>query len=66
MVLRLLVVVDFLVLVRGLQSARALEGSWALSIGSVVVVQEPSCSVARGIFLDQGSNLCPLHWQVDS
>ena len=25
------------------------------SIGSVVVVQELSCSVARGIFLDQGS-----------
>ena len=23
-------------------------------------------SVARGIFLDQGSNPCPLHWQVDS
>ena len=25
-----------------------------------------SCSVARGIFLDQGSNLCLLHWQADS
>ena len=25
-----------------------------------------SCSTARGIFLDQGSNLCILHWQVDS
>ena len=25
-----------------------------------------SCSVACGIFLDQGSNLRPLHWQVDS
>ena len=22
--------------------------------------------MASGIFLDQGSNLCPLHWQVDS
>ena len=20
----------------------------------------------RGIFLDQGLNLCPLHWQADS
>ena len=25
-----------------------------------------SCSVACGILLDQGSNLCPLHWQADS
>ena len=25
-----------------------------------------SCSVACGICSDQGSNLCPLHWQVDS
>ena len=25
-----------------------------------------SCSTACGIFLDQGSNPCPLHWQVDS
>ena len=25
-----------------------------------------SCSVACGIFLDQGSNPCLLHWQVDS
>ena len=25
-----------------------------------------SCSTACGIFLDQGSDLCPLHWQADS
>ena len=25
-----------------------------------------SCSAACGIFPDQGSNLCPLNWQVDS
>ena len=25
-----------------------------------------SCSVGRGILPNQGSNLCPLHWQVDS
>ena len=25
-----------------------------------------SCSRACGIFPDQGSNPCPLHWQVDS
>ena len=36
------------------------------STGSVVVVQALSCSVACGIFLDQGSNLCLLHWWSDS
>ena len=25
-----------------------------------------SCSTACGIFLDQGLDACPLHWQVDS
>ena len=25
-----------------------------------------SCTVARGIFSDRGSNLCFLHWQVNS
>ena len=34
--------------------------------GSVIVAHGPSCSTARGIFPDQGSNLCPLHWQADS
>ena len=34
--------------------------------GSVVVAHGPSCSVACGIFPDQGSNLRPLHWQADS
>ena len=34
--------------------------------GSVVVARGPSCSAACGIFLDQGSNPCPLHWQADS
>ena len=36
------------------------------STGSVVVAHGLSCSAACGIFLDQGSNPCPLHWQVDS
>ena len=36
------------------------------STGSVVVAHKLSCSTACGIFLDQGSNSCPLHWQVDS
>ena len=37
-------------------------GAWA----SVVVAHWLSCSVACGIFPDQGSNPCPLHWQEDS
>ena len=38
-----------------------LSGIWA----SAVVVHGLSYLLACGIFLDQGSNLCPLHWQVD-
>ena len=34
--------------------------------GSAVVAHGPSRSVACGIFPDQGSNPCPLHWQADS
>ena len=34
--------------------------------GSVVVAYGPSCSAACGIFPQQGSNPCPLHWQADS
>ena len=34
--------------------------------GSVVVAHGPSCSTACGIFPDQGSNPCPLHWRADS
>ena len=33
--------------------------------GSVIVAHGPSCSAARGILPDQGSNPCPLHWQAD-
>ena len=36
------------------------------NIGSVVVVHRLSCSGAYGIFLDQGSNPCLLHWKADS
>ena len=36
------------------------------SPGSVAVAHGPSCSAACGIFPDQGSNPCPLHWQADS
>ena len=43
--------------------------SWSTSsrrAGSLVVAHGPSCSAACGIFPDQGSNPCPLHWQADS
>ena len=35
-------------------------------VGSVIVAHGLSCSAARGIFPDQGSNPCPLHWHADS
>ena len=34
--------------------------------GSVIVAHGLSCSAACGIFPDQGSNPCALHWQADS
>ena len=34
--------------------------------GSVIVAHRPSCFAVCGIFPDQGSNPCPLHWQADS
>ena len=38
------------------------------SLVQVVVVHGLSCPVAcgPGLLLDQGLNLCPLHWQVDA
>ena len=48
---------QWLLLLRSTGSRRA---------GSVVVAHWLSCSVACGIFPDQGSNPCPLHWQADS
>ena len=58
----------FLVVVHGLLiavfpcwDAQALY-MWA----SPVVVHGISCSMACGLFLDQGLNLHPLHWQLDS
>ena len=47
----------------GLQ-ARGLQQMWCA--GSVVWAHGLSCSAACGIFPDQGSNPCPLHWQADS
>ena len=51
----LLIAVAFLVTDHGLQSTAL-----------VVVVHGLSCFAACGIFLDQGSNPCSLHWQMDS
>ena len=72
----------WLLLLRSTDSRRAgfsSCGSWALehrlsscgaqAVGvqaSVVVAHGFSCSAACGIFPDQGSNPCPLHWQADS
>ena len=40
---------------------------WALErLGSVVVGYRLRCPPTCGIFLKQGSNLCPLHWLADS
>ena len=35
-------------------------------MGSAVAAHGASCSASCGIFLDQGSNPRPLHWQEDS
>ena len=72
---RLLIVVASLVTQHGLQVC-GLQQLWHVgsgvvarglqSAGSVVVVHRLSCSAACGIFPDQGTNPCPLHWQVNS
>ena len=43
-----------------------LQSTGSRHAGSVVVAHGLSCSVACGIFPDQGSNPCPLNWQTDS
>ena len=43
-----------------------LQSTGSRHAGSVIVAHGPSRSKACGIFPDQGSNLCPLHWQADS
>ena len=45
-------------------SAVAAPGLW--STGSTAMAHGLGCSVARGIFPDQGLNPCPLHWQAGS
>ena len=43
-----------------------LRGTGSRRASLVVVAHGPSRSTACGIFPDQGSNPCPLHWQADS
>ena len=43
-----------------------LRSTGSRNAGSVIVAHGPSRSAACGIFPDQGSNPCPLHWQADS
>ena len=72
---RLLITVASLVVEHRLQVHRLQQlwhtGSVVVACGlqstaSVVVAHRLSCSAVCGIFLDQGSNPCPLHWQTDS
>ena len=52
----------------GLSRSRplSLRSTGSRRAGSVVVAHGLSCSAACGIFPDQGSNPCALHWQADS
>ena len=58
--LRLVAVHGLLIAVASLAAEHGL-----YSTGSVVVAHGLSCCEACGIFPDQGSNSCPLHWQAD-
>ena len=67
-VCRLLTVVASLVSENGLYGTQAPVAAVPRldCTGSVVRVHRLSCSMACGIFPDQGSNPCLLHWQADS
>ena len=57
-----------------LVAEHGLQGTQALAVaiprlqstGSIVVAHGLPCSTPCGIFPDQGSNSCLLHWQVES
>ena len=51
---------------RSLSRPLLLRSTGSRRAGSVAVAHGPSCSTACGIFPDQGSNPCSLHWQADS
>ena len=65
-VLSLLITVASPVMEYGLSGMRAsvVVACGLYSIGSIVVVYGLSCFSACGIFWDQGSKLCLLHWQA--
>ena len=48
--------------VASLVAEHGLQGEWA----SVAVAHRLSCFAVYGCFPDQGLNLCPLHWQMNS
>ena len=52
----------------GLSPSRplSLRSTGSRRAGSAIVAHGPSRSTACGILPDQGTNLCPLHWQADS
>ena len=50
-----------LIAVASLVVEHGLQGAWALEVG----VHRLSCSVGRGIFPDQGLNLCPTALAVE-
>ena len=62
-VFRLLIAVSSLVAEHRLSVTQVLV---VMACGLIVVAHRLSCPVACGIFLDQGSDLCPLRWQADS
>ena len=51
---------------QGLRYLQHLGSAVALCTGAEVLAHWLSCPGACGIFLDQGSNPCPLYWQADS
>ena len=53
-----------LVVLSGAALLRPMDLSWWWPL--CVVERRPSCSEARGIFLNQESNQCLLLWQMDS
>ena len=65
---KLLIPVASLVAEHRLQGTRAsvVVAPGLLNTGSVLVVHGLSCPAACGIFPDQGSNPCLLHWQAES
>ena len=56
------VVCKLLTAVSSLVAENGLQGKWT----SAVAAHQLGCPLARGIFPDQGSNLCPLCGQVES